>query len=76
MVLNTNYVFHLLSTLVYSRCCEKKSCGNKNETPSDPVIVDRYETVTYCNKCCKICSHVVLAKYKKSSLRGLFILLD
>lgn len=75
MVLNTNYVFHLLSALVYSRCCEKKSCGNKNETPSDPVIVDRYETVTYCNKCCKICSHVVLAN-KKSSLRGLFILLD
>lgn len=50
MVLNTNYVFHLLSALVYSRCCEKKSCGNKNETPSDPVIVDRYETVTDCNK--------------------------
>ena len=47
MVLNTNYVFHLLSALGYSRCCEKKSCGNKNETPSDPVIVDRYETVTY-----------------------------
>ncbi|KAL6092078.1 hypothetical protein STEG23_011635 [Scotinomys teguina] len=26
---------------VYSRCCEKKSCGNRNETPSDPVIIDR-----------------------------------
>lgn len=24
-----------------SRCCEKKSCGNRNETPSDPVIIDR-----------------------------------
>jgi len=30
-------------TLQYfdSRCCEKKSCGNRNETPSDPVIIDR-----------------------------------
>lgn len=25
-----------------SRCCDKKSCGNRNETPSDPVIIDRY----------------------------------
>ncbi|KAI4821066.1 hypothetical protein KUCAC02_029017 [Chaenocephalus aceratus] len=24
-----------------ARCCEKKSCGNRNETPSDPVIIDR-----------------------------------
>lgn len=24
-----------------SRCCDKKSCGNRNETPSDPVIIDR-----------------------------------
>ena len=24
-----------------SRCSEKKSCGNRNETPSDPVIVDK-----------------------------------
>ncbi|KAL8206505.1 UNVERIFIED_CONTAM: hypothetical protein K2H54_006450, partial [Gekko kuhli] len=23
------------------RCCDKKSCGNRNETPSDPVIIDR-----------------------------------
>ncbi|MEQ2170020.1 hypothetical protein GOODEAATRI_030981, partial [Goodea atripinnis] len=22
------------------RCCDKKSCGNRNETPSDPVIID------------------------------------
>jgi len=26
---------------VNSRCCDKKSCGNRNETPSDPVIIDR-----------------------------------
>ena len=25
----------------HSRCCDKKSCGNRNETPSDPVIIDR-----------------------------------
>lgn len=25
----------------FSRCCEKKSCGNRNETPSDPVIIDK-----------------------------------
>ena len=28
--------------LLRSRCCEKKSCGNRNETPSDPVIIDRW----------------------------------
>lgn len=28
-----------------SRCCDKKSCGNRNETPSDPVIIDRYECI-------------------------------
>ncbi|NXK43455.1 COE1 factor, partial [Piprites chloris] len=27
---------------VCSRCCDKKSCGNRNETPSDPVIIDRH----------------------------------
>lgn len=26
----------------FSRCCDKKSCGNRNETPSDPVIIDRW----------------------------------
>lgn len=32
---NDGIIFH-------SRCCDKKSCGNRNETPSDPVVVDRY----------------------------------
>ena len=27
--------------ILNSRCCEKKSCGNRNETPSDPVIQER-----------------------------------
>ncbi|KAL7990514.1 hypothetical protein Chor_013944 [Crotalus horridus] len=31
---------HFLITFC-SRCCDKKSCGNRNETPSDPVIIDR-----------------------------------
>ncbi|XP_022790525.1 transcription factor COE1-like isoform X1 [Stylophora pistillata] len=37
-----------------SRCCEKKSCGNKNETPSDPVIVDRFFLKFFlkCNQNC------------------------
>lgn len=34
-------------TLCCSRCCDKKSCGNRNETPSDPVIIDRW--VDYLN---------------------------
>lgn len=34
-VINPNLSF------LYSRCCEKKSCGNRNETPSDPVVIDR-----------------------------------
>lgn len=37
-----------------SRCCEKKSCGNKNETPSDPVIIDRFFLKFFlkCNQNC------------------------
>ncbi|KAH9518417.1 Transcription factor COE1-A [Bulinus truncatus] len=30
----------LTHEIMCSRCCEKKSCGNRNETPSDPVIID------------------------------------
>lgn len=32
----------LTHEVMCSRCCDKKSCGNRNETPSDPVIIDRY----------------------------------
>ncbi|KTF90005.1 hypothetical protein cypCar_00048212, partial [Cyprinus carpio] len=34
-------IIHYLLFFIQSRCCEKKSCGNRNETPSDPVIIDR-----------------------------------
>lgn len=40
--LSDSFLFRLLSSSSYSRCCDKKSCGNRNETPSDPVIIDRY----------------------------------
>ena len=32
----------LTHEIMCSRCCDKKSCGNRNETPSDPVIIDRW----------------------------------
>uniref|UniRef100_A0A915ID09 Transcription factor COE DNA-binding domain-containing protein n=1 Tax=Romanomermis culicivorax TaxID=13658 RepID=A0A915ID09_ROMCU len=31
----------LTHEVMCSRCCEKKSCGNRNETPSDPNILDK-----------------------------------
>nr|XP_029504197.1 transcription factor COE1-A-like [Oncorhynchus nerka] len=34
----------LTHEIMCSRCCDKKSCGNRNETPSDPVIIDRKDT--------------------------------
>uniref|UniRef100_A0A8C2JFI8 EBF transcription factor 3a n=1 Tax=Cyprinus carpio TaxID=7962 RepID=A0A8C2JFI8_CYPCA len=36
------------------RCCDKKSCGNRNETPSDPVIIDRFFLKFFlkCNQNC------------------------
>ena len=33
-----------IDQILFSRCCEKKSCGNRNETPSDPVIIDRWQS--------------------------------
>uniref|UniRef100_A0A672MQG3 Transcription factor COE1 n=2 Tax=Sinocyclocheilus grahami TaxID=75366 RepID=A0A672MQG3_SINGR len=38
----------------FSRCCDKKSCGNRNETPSDPVIIDRFFLKFFlkCNQNC------------------------
>ena len=44
----------LTHEIMCSRCCEKKSCGNRNETPSDPVITDRYYLKFFlkCNQNC------------------------
>lgn len=44
----------LTHEIMCSRCCEKKSCGNRNETPSDPVIIDRFFLKFFlkCNQNC------------------------
>jgi hypothetical protein len=38
---NQHALFLIAFFFHFSRCCDKKSCGNRNETPSDPVIIDR-----------------------------------
>uniref|UniRef100_A0AAY4DN90 IPT/TIG domain-containing protein n=1 Tax=Denticeps clupeoides TaxID=299321 RepID=A0AAY4DN90_9TELE len=44
----------LTHDIMCSRCCDKKSCGNRNETPSDPVIIDRFFLKFFlkCNQNC------------------------
>ncbi|BHF63815.1 Transcription factor COE4 [Sparganum proliferum] len=44
----------LTHEVMCSRCCDKKSCGNRNETPSDPVVIDRYFLKFFmkCNQNC------------------------
>ncbi|CAF0848161.1 unnamed protein product [Didymodactylos carnosus] len=44
----------LTHEVMCSRCCDKKSCGNRNETPSDPVVVDRFFLKFFlkCNQNC------------------------
>ncbi|VDM76047.1 unnamed protein product [Strongylus vulgaris] len=44
----------LTHEVMCSRCCEKKSCGNRNETPSDPIIIDKYFLKFFlkCNQNC------------------------
>lgn len=44
----------LTHEIICSRCCDKKSCGNRNETPSDPVVCDRYQLKFFlkCNQNC------------------------
>ncbi|KAE9552475.1 hypothetical protein FO519_004327 [Halicephalobus sp. NKZ332] len=44
----------LTHEVMCSRCCEKKSCGNRNETPSDPSIIDKYFLKFFlkCNQNC------------------------
>ncbi|VFV29466.1 transcription factor coe3, partial [Lynx pardinus] len=50
---NTEHAFHILAS-EFLRCCDKKSCGNRNETPSDPVIIDRFFLKFFlkCNQNC------------------------
>ncbi|KAM9514063.1 transcription factor COE3-like [Salvelinus alpinus] len=47
----------LTHEIMCSRCCDKKSCGNRNETPSDPVIIDSPDDLDDC-------SHRVRGKYQ------------
>eukprot|EP00794_Sanderia_malayensis_P001094 gene1094-438_t len=44
----------LTHEVMCSRCCEKKSCGNRNETPSDLVVVERFFAKFFmkCNQNC------------------------
>ncbi|XP_050989576.1 transcription factor COE3 [Labeo rohita] len=44
----------LTHEIMCSRCCDKKSCGNRNETPSDPVIIERFFLKFFlkCNQNC------------------------
>ncbi|XP_016319430.1 transcription factor COE3-like [Sinocyclocheilus anshuiensis] len=44
----------LTHEIMCSRCCDKKSCGNRNETPSDPIIIDRFFLKFFlkCNQNC------------------------
>nr|XP_055028441.1 transcription factor COE3 [Misgurnus anguillicaudatus] len=39
---------------ICSRCCERKSCGNRKETPSNPAIIDRFFLKIFlkCNQNC------------------------
>eukprot|EP00731_Ephydatia_muelleri_P020397 Em0013g124a len=44
----------LTHELICSRCLEHRSCGNKNDTPSDPVIIDKFRLRFFvkCNQNC------------------------
>ncbi|XP_062499847.1 transcription factor collier-like isoform X2 [Corticium candelabrum] len=44
----------LTHEVMCSRCSDKKSCGNRNETPSDPVLLDKYYLKFFlkCNQNC------------------------
>ncbi|KAF1744463.1 hypothetical protein MXB_523 [Myxobolus squamalis] len=45
----------LTHEVMCSRCCESKSCGNRNETPSDPVIMNNGLVSRYHMKCNQNC---------------------
>lgn len=44
----------LTHELICSRCLERRSCGNKNDTPSDPIILDNFRLKIFakCNQNC------------------------
>ena len=44
----------LTHQVICTRCCQKKSCGNRNETPSDPVVCQRSQLKFFlkCNQNC------------------------
>lgn len=44
----------LTHELICSRCLEHRSCGNKNDTPSDPVIIEKFRLRFFvkCNQNC------------------------
>ncbi|XP_076799673.1 transcription factor COE1-like [Clavelina lepadiformis] len=44
----------LTHEILCSRCCDKKSCGNRNKFPSDPFIFERYYLKFFlkCNQSC------------------------
>jgi len=44
----------LTHEVMCSRCCDKKSCGNRNETPSDCIVLERY-FVKFFMKCNQNC---------------------
>ncbi|GLV31770.1 knot [Carabus blaptoides fortunei] len=43
------------------RCCDKKSCGNRNETPSDPVIIDSSYLLGHLNRTHRVGSRVTIS---------------
>ena len=47
----------LTHELICSRCLERRSCGNKNDTPSDPIILDKY-----------VCTRTKLFSYSETSM--------
>eukprot|EP00126_Sphaerothecum_destruens_P008432 Sdes_comp20209_c0_seq4m13549 len=61
---------HVFSQSICSRCKIGKSCGNKNETPSDPIVVEKYflRFSMKCNQNClknagRICNPDILRKF-------------
>lgn len=45
----------LTHEVMCSRCSDKKSCGNRNETPSDPIITENRNCLKFFLKCNQNC---------------------